>query len=260
MAITSSDIQNQSFSIDRKGYDVDEVDVFLERVANEVDEMNATIIQLENEIDDDKLAGFDKPARGVDSGVDKAELAKKDARITDLERELEEKKANDNAIAQALIIAQRSADEIIDNANHDAAQIRRDAEEEAQRIVDKADNERQRIIDDIQKLEVDREDSREEYQDLLKDFINDASKKLSNLGIPVSTSSSSAHARKSGSDRGTKNQSPIRKTVSATTATYTTPQPSTAAIAPTTPKPSKVEKDFSGFGDADDTFEFGDVD
>ena len=40
MALTAADIQNVSFSIDRKGYDVDEVDVFLERVADEVDAMN----------------------------------------------------------------------------------------------------------------------------------------------------------------------------------------------------------------------------
>ena len=37
MAITSAEIHNQSFSIDRKGYDVDEVDVFLEHVADEID-------------------------------------------------------------------------------------------------------------------------------------------------------------------------------------------------------------------------------
>ena len=39
MAITSAEIHNQSFSIDRKGYDVDEVDVFLEHVADEIDGM-----------------------------------------------------------------------------------------------------------------------------------------------------------------------------------------------------------------------------
>ena len=52
MAITAADIQNVSFSIDRKGYDVDEVDVFLEHVADEVDAMNA--------------AGF---AQVIDAGV-----------------------------------------------------------------------------------------------------------------------------------------------------------------------------------------------
>lgn len=253
MTITSADIQNHTFSIDRKGYDVDEVDVFLERLANEVDEMNAIIMELEGS--DDKFSGFDTPASTVPS----AELAEKDAIISDLQRELEEKKANDNAIAQALIIAQRSSDEIIATANQDAAQIRQDAEDEAQRILDKANNEKQRIIEEIEKLEDDREDSRAEYQDLLKDFISDASKKLTDLGASTPVISNSAHGRPATSS---KNQAPIRKTVNA--ATYTTPQPSTTAATPVvaaaTPRPSKIEKDLSGFGDADDAFEFDEID
>lgn len=253
MTITSSDIQNHTFSIDRKGYDVDEVDVFLERLANEVDEMTATIMELESEIDGEKFSGFDTPTRGASDD----ELAEKDATIADLQRELDEKKANDNAIAQALIIAQRSADEIIDNANHDAAQIRQDAEDEAQRILDKASNEKQRIVDEIAKLEEDREVARGEYQDILKDFISDATKKLSDLGISTVSAGSSAHARNTGGGRSSKNQAPVRKS---SAATYTTPQPSTAAVAPATPRPSRVEKDLSGFGDADDAFEFGEID
>ena len=46
MAITSADIQNQSFKIERRGYDVDEVDVFLERVASEIDDLNDEIAHL----------------------------------------------------------------------------------------------------------------------------------------------------------------------------------------------------------------------
>lgn len=251
MAITSSDINDMEFSIDRRGYDVDEVDVFLERLSNEVDEMNATIAQLEEEHNgEDKFSGFDTPV-----GVSSEELAEKDALIADLQSELDEKKANDNAIAQALIIAQRSADEIIANANNDAAQIRQDAEDEAQRILDKANNEKQRIIDEIEKLESDREHSRSEYQDLLKDFIGDATRKLSDLGVNVPAST--AHGRTSASS--SKNQTTPRKSVSA--ATYTTPQaPTSAVIAPATPRPSRVEKDLSGFGEADDAFEFGDID
>ncbi len=34
MALTSNDVNNVSFSVDRKGYNVDEVDVFLEQVAS----------------------------------------------------------------------------------------------------------------------------------------------------------------------------------------------------------------------------------
>ena len=65
MAITAEDIHNQSFSIDRKGYDVDEVDVFLERVADEVDAMNKQIADLQNQVDDARFSGFDEPARKI---------------------------------------------------------------------------------------------------------------------------------------------------------------------------------------------------
>lgn len=47
MAITGAGIMDISFSISRKGYDVDEVDVFLERVAEEVDALNTKISAME---------------------------------------------------------------------------------------------------------------------------------------------------------------------------------------------------------------------
>uniref|UniRef100_UPI0023F3547C DivIVA domain-containing protein n=1 Tax=Slackia piriformis TaxID=626934 RepID=UPI0023F3547C len=50
MAITSEEIHNQSFTVDRKGYDVDEVDVFLEHVAAEIDGRNAEIEELTAEL------------------------------------------------------------------------------------------------------------------------------------------------------------------------------------------------------------------
>ena len=124
MAITASDIHNQSFSIDRKGYDVDEVDVFLEHVADEIDILNDTIAHLQDQLEADRFSGFDAPAAStvaitevaaatVDTSEYDAQLAQKDAIIADLERQLSDKRADDNAIAQALIIAQRSADEIL---------------------------------------------------------------------------------------------------------------------------------------------------
>ena len=59
MAITAEDIQNVSFSIDRKGYDVDEVDVFLERVADEVASMTNRIADLTKQL----AAAAEKPAQ-----------------------------------------------------------------------------------------------------------------------------------------------------------------------------------------------------
>ena len=270
MAITSAEIHNQSFSIDRKGYDVDEVDVFLEHVADEIDAMTAQIDQLERQLDDSSFAGFDTPARIEDvpapvAAASDEELAAKDARIADLERQLEAKKADDNAIAQALIIAQRSADEIIANANAQAAATIKDAEDEGTRIVDKAEAERQKVLDAIKKLEDDREDVREDYRDLLTDFIGDATRKLAEIGgeMPASLPVS-AHARTidvvetTATGRVTAPaQAPINRDGAGA---YSVPQATGAVVAPATPTPSGVEKDLSGFGDADDAFEFEEID
>ena len=62
MAITSAEIHNQSFSIDRKGYDVDEVDVFLEHVADEIDGLNDQIAQLESSTIPNSMASTRRPA------------------------------------------------------------------------------------------------------------------------------------------------------------------------------------------------------
>ena len=160
MAITASDIHNQSFSIDRKGYDVDEVDVFLEHVADEIDILNDTIAHLQDQLEADRFSGFDAPAASTvaitevaaatDTSEYDAQLAQKDAIIADLERQLSDKRADDNAIAQALIIAQRSADEILAKANANATETIQDARDEAQRIIDRANTDRQDVIDAIQ--------------------------------------------------------------------------------------------------------------
>ena len=195
MAITSAEIHNQSFSIDRKGYDVDEVDVFLEHVADEIDDLNNQIADLQDQLNDSRFDGFDTPAKPIEEAPAAApapasapaqdfsqELDEANARIRELESQLEEKQADGNAIAQALIIAQRSADEILAKANNTAAETIQDAKDEAQRIIDRANNDKQDVIDAIRKLEDDREDAREEYQELLTDFINDASRKLAEIG------------------------------------------------------------------------------
>lgn len=261
MALTSADVNNQSFSIDRKGYDVDEVDVFLERVATELDDLNDQIDRLNEQLKSAKRSsGSASPSSSSDSGSSRRELEKANARIKELEAQVEDHRADDSAIAQALIIAQRSADEIVANANDNAENMRQDAEDEAQRILDKANAEKQRILDEIKKLEDDREETRGKYSDMLNDFIASSQDILGGLGA------AKAAAAKKGA-RGSHGVAPSPSVHNTQTsynnsvaATYTTPTVSPVVVAPTTPKPSKIEKDFSGFGDTDDGFEFDDID
>jgi DivIVA domain-containing protein len=272
MAITAQDIHNQSFSIDRKGYDVDEVDVFLEFVATEIDNLNKQIAQLESTeavlateaTTGIVMEGAVESALEPNADIDiveqdaeleallsekEAQLAEKDAIIADLKAQLAEKAANDNAISQALIIAQRSADDIVCKANNDAVDIVQDAEDEAAKIVNRANNERERVADAIRKLEESREHARENYAELLKNFVADASRKLADLGYtdgsqPEFSYSPSAAASVDFGSEGA--QFDLFAGSSETTGQLIEAAPAVAA---------SYEKDLSGFGDAAEDFD-----
>ena len=87
----------------------------------------------------------------------------------------------------------------------------------------------------------------------MKEFIGSATKRLTEIGgeltedfvLPQDSPSSDSFAKWQPSP---------------TTATYTTPTVSSTVSAPATPKPSAVSKDLSGYGDADDSFAFDEID
>ena len=253
MAITAADIQNVSFSIDRKGYDVDEVDVFLEHVADEIDAMGRQIAELEDQLAAATAApaveavpeeGFEFDAEAAPA--DSPEVVALKAQIAQLEAALQEKSANDSAISQALIVAQRSADDILSNARAEASNIIKDADEEADRIVGKAEADRMRIAESIRSLENDRSDVRAEYREMLSNFMADAQKKLAEIDGDARRASVSAQTRK---DVNAASYAAI-----ASAAPAVEPQAPVAAVAPSAS--GYIDKDFSGYGDADAGFEF----
>ena len=270
MPITAQDIQDQSFKIERRGYDVDEVDVFLEHVANEIDTLNAEVANLRAQLADArKAAATSVPAAkttaitaSASSNTEDASdagSAEKDARIAELETRLAERKNEDAAIAQALIVAQRTGDELVSKAKADAEQTRMNAEEEARRILDKANAEKQRIIDNINELNEARADVRIQYQDLLKEFIASATKRLTEIGGDATMPPLFVSAEVVDEDQ--RPQQPMNNSwAPSPTATYTTPTVSSVVSTPAAPKPSAASKDLSGYGDADDTFAFDEID
>jgi cell division initiation protein len=270
MAITAQDIENVSFSISKKGYDVDEVDVFLEHVATEIDNLNKLVATLQSNQGSPKAEKFDDnvqnandkenninednqvPEHGAinvdkdDIDVESAEqlrsiIDEKDRLIASLNEKLNSKTADDSAISQALIVAQKSADEIIANANSKADSTIEDANEEAGKIINRAEEEKEAIMKAIAELEENKEDSRNEYADLLRDLINDASSKLNSLGFQHNTASTfemTGGNGSSNSEGGINEVSPVID-VSEEEEVLT--------------NSSFVEKDMSGFGEiADD--------
>lgn len=256
MALTAEDIQNVSFSIDRKGYDVDEVDVFLERVADEVDAMNKTIASLEEQVEVARNAVPVIGAAAAEEAIDEAALEAKTAQVAelerklaDLERQLSEKSANDNAISQALIVAQRSADDIVSNARAEASNIVKDADEEADRIIGKAESDRLKIAESIRALENDRSDVRAEYREMLANFMADAQRKLAEIDGDSRRATASAQARADANA----SYMPSNMVEYTPLGSGSAPVPATNAPQPTS---GYVDKDFSGYGDADDAFVF----
>lgn len=254
MALTAADIQNVSFSIDRKGYDVDEVDVFLEHVANEVAAMNGQIEELEDALQAAREAQdaapapapAAEPAQAADITGDTSELQ---ARIVDLEKKLAEKTANDSAISQALIVAQRSADEILSNARAEASGIIKDADEEADRIIGKAESDRLKIAEAIRSLEADRDEVRAGYREMLSNFMGDAQRKLAEIDGDTRRANVASQAR---ADANAAAYAPMADVAVA---------PVSAPVKAVAPAASGfIDKDFSGYGAADADFAFDDID
>ncbi len=269
MAITADEIQNISFTTERRGgYSVEEVDVFLERVAEEVDNMNMRIEALVAELDEKEAAlealknqpsAFAAPEEPVameesDTSPDVAALK---AQVADLQEQLAEKKANDSAISQALIVAQRSADEVVANARAEASNIIKDADEEADRIIGKAESDRLKITEAIRSLEAERSDVRAEYRDMLANFMADAQKKLAEIDGDARRANVSAQARNEANESLYAQSAAIPASEVASASAPGKLQ-FTNATAPSAS--GYIDKDFSGFGAADSDFEFDDID
>jgi len=103
--LTPLDIENKIFSKSIKGYNLDEVDDFLDQLT----------------IDYEKLYKENNELRN------KAEL---------LEKDLEHYKSVEQTLQNTLIMAQQTADDIKTNAQSRADQIIRDAQSEARRATD----------------------------------------------------------------------------------------------------------------------------
>ena len=291
MAITSEEIHNQSFTVDRKGYDVDEVDVFLEHVAAEIDGLNAEIEDLLAQVEElqaqlqmpafedepmDMDAAFAEPALPEAVEVEIEEQAEdvqevasddeKDARIAELERQLAEKDADASVIATALVTAQRSAKEVVERAEDEAKRIREDAESDASDIIDRANAERMKIEDAIEELERSHKKTCETYSEVLKAFVEDANKKLDDIEDELAKRDGKkrAHARYANPVQAPIHKPDMEVVPGAVAPSYVAPaapDATVAAVMPAAaPRPAVVEKDLSGFGDASDAFDLGDID
>ena len=163
MAITPADIQAQTFSEAKRGYDPAEVDVFLETLSSEVDAMLAKIVDLKGRLTATEQQLADAQAQ-LAQAVPAAPVA---APAPDFS-------AQERQISAALIAAQQTAETIVNDANENAERIRNEADAKAREVIRQALTEKQAELEEIDRLKASREEFKAEYLKLIQHFMDDA--------------------------------------------------------------------------------------
>ena len=172
MAITPADIEQKTFSEAKKhGYDTDEVDEFLDQLSAEVDAMLKKIKDLR-----DRLTASEQQAAAAQAQVAqlREQAAAAPAPAVQVSAPQGTYSASESQISRVLIIAQQSADKLVEDARNNAENIRNEADRKAREVIRQALAEKQNELDEIDRLKQSREDFRAEYKKLLQHFMDDA--------------------------------------------------------------------------------------
>ena len=178
MAITPADIEQQTFSPSKHGYDTEEVDAFLEQISSEVDAMLQKIADLKGRLNntEQQLAAANAQIASLEENAGATQLAAPAPVVapTPAPAPAVDLSVSERQISQVLIVAQQSADKLVAAARDNAERIRNEADQKAREVIRQALAEKQNELDEIDRLKQSREDFRGEYKKLLQHFMDDA--------------------------------------------------------------------------------------
>lgn len=175
MAITPADIQAQTFSEAKRGYDPAEVDVFLETLSSEVDAMLAKIVDLKGRLTATEQQLADTQAQLAQAQDAAAQAVPAQAvPAAPVAAPAPDFSAQERQISAALIAAQQTAEGIVNDANENAERIRNEADAKAREVIRQALTEKQAELEEIDRLKASREEFKAEYLKLIQHFMDDA--------------------------------------------------------------------------------------
>ena len=129
--LTAADVEQKTFSTALRGYDLDEVDDFL-------DEVVSTIKELSEKLEEARSAQMAAPVPSpeLEAVAPEAETPEAEAPEPEVVSEPEPEKAaapaiDESAVGRALIAAQAAADKLLEDAESQASRMLEDAKEEA---------------------------------------------------------------------------------------------------------------------------------
>lgn len=172
MALSPQDVQSQQFNVRFRGFDVDEVDAFLERVAEEL-----LLVLTENQQLKERLS----------------------TAIKDVDFYKNQEKTFHNAI----ISTQKIADEILDRVKKEAQELKdasvsdaekllQTAREEAEEIRHRSNSEVSTLIAELDRLEQMKNQIQEELRTLLNSYLEKLDQVASPSGLPPQKKSEAA--------------------------------------------------------------------
>lgn len=176
MAITPADIEQQTFSPSKHGYDPEEVDAFLEQISNEVDAMLQKIADLKGRLNtaEQQLSASQAQVASLEEQLSAAPERMEVTPVAPAPVAQDDIAASESQISRVLIVAQQSADKLVADARDNAERIRNEADQKAREVIRQALAEKQNELDEIDRLKQSREDFRSEYKKLLQHFMDDA--------------------------------------------------------------------------------------
>ena len=196
MAITPQDIEEQTFSPSKHGYDTEEVDNFLEQLSGEVDAMIKKIADLKG-----RLNTTEQQLAASQAQVASLEQVQAPAPVVVPQPVSSGLNASEEQISRVLIVAQQSADKLVDDARANAERIRNEADQKAREVIRQALAEKQNELDEIDRLKQSREEFRSEYKKLLQHFIDDADSVFPQQTLPTTTPTGSVARSVAGTSR-----------------------------------------------------------